>query len=392
MKALWHSNAPWAPTGYGQQTALFAPLLADRYKLALSSYYGLEGAPIQWHGIPVLPGIGGVFGDQHLVQHATRFFGGDPRDGLVFTLMDVWVLDPKWAREVRMACWTPVDHTPVPPKVVKFLHEGEVVPIAMSRFGEEQLAGAGLDSLYVPHGVDTKAYRPYDKKAIREAGGFPADAFLVGIVAANKGRPSRKSFSESFQAFAKFAERHDNAYLYLHTHLNPGYADGENIPSLLESCGIPQDRVRIADQYSMMFSPYTHESMARLYSALDVLLNPAKGEGFGIPVLEAQACGVPVVVTDVTAMREVAGAGWHVKHTPFWTGLDSWQAVPDVNDIVDALEECYGLPDGQRDKLSKVARTHALGYDVERVWREHWCPTLAEVERRLMPSVQKVAA
>jgi glycosyltransferase involved in cell wall biosynthesis len=235
-------------------------------------------------------------------------------------------------------------------------------------------------------------YRPHDKAAIRRAGGFPEDAFLVGMIAANKGRPSRKAFSETFQAFGRFAQTHDNAFLYLHTHLDAGYANGENIGGLLESCGIPQDRVRIADQYSVMFSPYTPESMASLYSALDVLVNPAKGEGFGIPILEAQACGVPVIVTDFTAMREVAGAGWHVKYAPFWTGLDSWQATADVDDIVAALEECYALPDGQRDKLSKAARRHALGYDAQRVWQEHWCPTLDTVERRVMPNVEVVAA
>ena len=36
-KLLWHSNAPWSPTGYGQQTSLFAPLLAEKYDLAISS-------------------------------------------------------------------------------------------------------------------------------------------------------------------------------------------------------------------------------------------------------------------------------------------------------------------------------------------------------------------
>ena len=43
-KLLWHSNAPWAPTGYGQQTGLFAPRLAEKYDMAISSFYGLEGS------------------------------------------------------------------------------------------------------------------------------------------------------------------------------------------------------------------------------------------------------------------------------------------------------------------------------------------------------------
>ena len=92
MKLLFHSNAPWSPTGYGQQTALFAPLLAEHYDLAVSSFYGLEGAPRRWQGIPVLPGIGGEYGSQSMIDHAGRFFGGDPRNGLVVTLLDVWVL------------------------------------------------------------------------------------------------------------------------------------------------------------------------------------------------------------------------------------------------------------------------------------------------------------
>jgi hypothetical protein len=71
-KVVWHSNAPWSPTGYGNQTALFTPLLAEHYDLTISSFYGLEGSPLDWNGIRVLPGLGGTFGDQTLLEHAVR--------------------------------------------------------------------------------------------------------------------------------------------------------------------------------------------------------------------------------------------------------------------------------------------------------------------------------
>jgi hypothetical protein len=83
-----------------------------------------------------------------------------------------------------------------------------------------------LDPLYCPHGIDTDTYQPHDRNTVREQVGLEEDAFLVGMVAANKGRPSRKSFSQAFQAFRKFAESHDNAYLYLHTMVNPGLSQG----------------------------------------------------------------------------------------------------------------------------------------------------------------------
>lgn len=379
-KLLWHSNAPWAPTGYGQQTGLFAPHIAEHYDMAISSFYGLEGAPITWEGIPVLPGIGGDFGGEYLVEHARQHFGGDPKGGLVATLMDVWVLDPGMMSQLNAACWVPVDHEPPPPGVVDFFLKSGAVPITMSKFGQRQLGR--LDPLYVPHGIDTDTYKPHDRKKVREQVGLPDDAFLVGMVAANKGRPSRKGFAQAFQAFRKFAESYDNAYLYLHTMVNPGIAAGENIPVLLDALGIPQDRVLIADQYRVLFDPYSHASMAKIYSSMDVLLNPAMGEGFGLTVLEAQACGVPAIVTNFSAMPEVCGAGWHVDWKPYWTGQNSWQATPDVEDIASALEECYGLSTRRRKQLSDAARKHALGYSLERVLKQHMLPALRVAEQR----------
>ena len=83
--------------------------------------------------------------------------------------------------------------------------------------------------------------------------------------------------------------------------------------------------------------------MADVYSSLDVLLNPAMGEGFGLPILEAHACGVPAIVTDFTAMSEVCGAGWKVGYDRVRTPLRAWQAWPNVEEIVESLEQCYGL-------------------------------------------------
>lgn len=377
---LWHSNAPWSPTGYGNQTGLFLPHLKDRYDVAVSSFYGLEGAPIKWNGVPVFPGVGGTYGDEHLVRHAARWFNGDPRAGLVVTLMDVWVLDPRWMGQLRSAAWVPVDHDPAPPAVISYFLESGAVPIAMSEFGRQMLGR--LDPLYVPHAVDTSVYRPRERAKAREEAGVPDGAFLVGMVAANKGRPSRKGFAQAFQAFARLAADHDNAYLYLHTMVNGGLANGEDIPALLEASGVPRDRVLIADQYRIVFDPYSHDSMAKIYSAMDVLLNPAMGEGFGIPVLEAQACGIPAIVTDFSAMREVCGAGWHVGHRRHWTGQLSWQVIPDVDDIAAALDECYRLPAPRRAKLHMTALQHAQRYALDRVLSVHMLPALRAAWQR----------
>ena len=122
------------------------------------------------------------------------------------------------------------------------------------------------------------------------------------------------------------------------------------------------------------------EDMAGMYSTLDVLMNASMGEGFGLTVLEAQSCGIPAIVTDFTAMREVCGAGWKVGYDRVRTPARSWQAWPKLDELVDALEQCYAA---DRGALSARAREHALAYDVDTVFEEHWLPALAELEQRL---------
>lgn len=380
-KLLWHSNAPFVSTGYGQQTAIFAPRLRDRYDVAISTFHGLDAAPIMWDGIKLYPGLSPDCGNNFLIPHARDHFDNDPRGGLVVTLMDVWVLLPQVAAALNMACWCPVDHEPAPPAVLNFFLKSGAVPLAMSEFGMRQLGR--LDPIYVPHGVDTTVFEPQPQVKARRAFGVPEDAFVVGIVAANKGHsPSRKGFSEALQAFRLLREEHDNAMLYLHTVLAPEFAQGEDIAAIVEQLGIPQESVKAADPYRMMFDPFSPRAMALMYSTMDVLLNPAMGEGFGIPVLEAQACGIPAIVTNFSAMPEVCGAGWHVACRPFWTGQKSWQATPDVQDIAEALQACYAMSKPQRLKMSGTARSYALDYDADRVLRRNMLPALRIVEQR----------
>jgi hypothetical protein len=153
-RLLWHSNAPFTATGYGAQTALFAKRLVEHYDLSISAFWGLEGAVIPWNGIAVLPGMNGTYGNETIAEHVAATFG-EPRNGLVLTLMDVWVLDPALWSQFNVASWVPVDHEPAPKPVRAFFEGSGSVPIAMSKFGQKMLED--FDPLYVPHGVDTKA-------------------------------------------------------------------------------------------------------------------------------------------------------------------------------------------------------------------------------------------
>lgn len=378
MRILWHSNAPWATTGYGVQTSRVVPKIKEAgHEIAISAYYGLEGNIVPWEDIAVFPGLPGTFGNEVILAHATAYFGGNIRSGLVTTLMDVWVLDPQVAAQANMACWVPVDHDPVTPKVEQFFENSAAIPIAMSRFGQERLER--FDPLYVPHVVDTSVYRPHDKAKARELVGLGEDAFVVGMVAANQGVPSRKCFPQAIEAFARFHSEHPEAVLMLHTdrHCDAG-VDIDQLISHYELLGA----VHTPPEYRYRFMPPSPEEMSLVYSMFDVLLNPSMGEGFGVPILEAQACGVPAIVTDFSAMQEVCGAGWKVDYKPIYTGQNSYMADPFVEDILEALQAAHAAPKAQRESMARQARQHALQYDTETVMREHMLPALEECAER----------
>lgn len=368
-------------SGYGNQTAITVPRIAALgHEVAINCFFGLEGGTIDWQGITCFPTDVTRFGNLMLPEYTKFLGGGDPSEVLVMTLMDVWVMLPAIhnMQQLRFACWVPIDHDPPPPRVVQFLEQSGARVIAMSRFGEKRLQERGLETLYVPHMVNTQTFlpQPETKGDYREGLKLPRDAFIVGMVACNQGIPSRKSFPQVFQAFAEFRRKHTDALLYLHSDIF-GHNQGVNLVELAQACGIPREAFAHSDQLMLQLG-IPQDLMGGVFNSFDVLAMPSFGEGFGIPLIEAQACGVPVITSDFTAMTELCGSGWLVEGDRWWDQLQSsWQFNPSVASIYEALEDAYENADGKRQK----AREFALAYDVETVFEDMWVPVMDELAK-----------
>ncbi len=85
------------------------------------------------------------------------------------------------------------------------------------------------------------------------------------------------------------------------------------------------EKLGIVDQ--VKFLDYVKdEDLPALYSGAIALTFPSLFEGFGLPILEAQACGTPVITSNISSMPEVAGKG-ALYVNPY-----------DVNDIVKGMK------------------------------------------------------
>jgi glycosyltransferase involved in cell wall biosynthesis len=205
------------------------------------------------------------------------------------------------------------------------------------------------------------------------------------MVAANKGLPPRKAFFEQIAAFAILAKQHKDVILYLHT--DDGTHAAETAP-LLDYCqtvGLtPGGTVFFCDQYANLLG-FPSEYMRDVYNCADVLSSVSCGEGFGIPIVEAQACGCPVIVGDWTSMGELCFSGWKLDKSeaepmyhPYFRAFQ-WQ--PHTAEIALRMMDAYEMR-GNRD-YRKRARSGAMAYDADRVTEKYWKPVLAEIEAGL---------
>ena len=389
-------SGDWANSGYGVQSRSLLPRLANlphfggRQAIAQFAWYGLHGGMHQVDGFAVYPGAADPYGNDVIAAHA-KDFGAN----IVVTLIDAWVLN-RIGERVKPALflpWLPIDHDPVPDKVLESIADAHL-PITYSKWGHAMLNRHNVPNHYIPHGIEPTVYHvAADRAAIAEfkrglTGGLDQQHLTV-MVAANKGYPDRKGFQQQLRAWAAFAQDKPHAWLYMHTEPTTLFG-GIDMGALLKNLGI-QQRVIFPDRYQNGVKGLPPEYLALVYNAADVYLGAAMSEGFGIPIVEAQACGTPVVVTDFSAMPELVRWGRSVPMLDrYWTPMNAWQALPDWVGIRQALEYFHSIwLDNGRDlpltqRHSTMQAIHAE-YDWDAIVRDQWTPLMDKLVQAAPP-------
>jgi glycosyltransferase involved in cell wall biosynthesis len=362
-------------------------MVADGHEVAISANHGAAVMMNCAHGHPIFPEGLIRYSLDAAPENIKTWVGDQPGFGVI--LFDLWPLNGVDAfKELNLACWTPIDHDPVPPGVTKFAMEGKHHIIAMSRFGEDRLLKAGIpreELTYIPHAIDRTVFNDRGKGA-RQAMGIPEDAFLVVTNAANRGRiPVRKAFGEMADAMATFMKDRPDVYWMLHTEPN-GHSEGVNIPRLIAALGIDSQRVRYPHPVHFR-NGIPQDAIAQMLSAADCHLLTSMGEGFGIPVAEAAACGTLSIVSDFSAQPELLTV--HGKKVPVQRVWDEFQtsffAIPNVPAIVTALQEVYEETKGGRVDRGAVSAAMER-YDQVKVYEQDWKPLIELMTARKKPT------
>jgi glycosyltransferase involved in cell wall biosynthesis len=377
VKLMIHSNAPEVGTGYAVQiTMLIRKLREQGYDIAVSAFYGGEGKMTEWEGHPVYPKGKQPYGGDVLGLHA-RHFGAD----LILTLMDFWALPEEipGLKGQRLAAWLPVDCTPLSVLDEERIEQHRPQVVAMSRFGQEMVQEtfpkARVD--YAPHMVDLEVFRPPDDRdELRRVMGVD-DKFVIFMNAANKDQ-ARKGWFEQMAAFARLAQKHDDVMLVAHTDA----VGGLDLNLMAARMGIAA-KVKFSSQYLMAAGLIGQDQLRGSYGMADLYSCCSLAEGFGIPIAEALACGVPVVVTDGSSMTEVAGpTQWKVDGQVQWaSGHAAYWKRPNIDLIHKVYEKAYAKG-AQYTAHQQAARKAAERFEVNRVVNDYWLPILPRLAGR----------
>jgi glycosyltransferase involved in cell wall biosynthesis len=188
--------------------------------------------------------------------------------------------------------------------------------------------------------VDTEVFRPLPERERLKSHKRFQGKFVVGCVARNQ---PRKNIPALVKAFARLSERIEDLHLYLH--MNPCDV-GYDIVTLLRRYRL-EGKADVNGPDFSLHQALEDEQLNRLYNLFDVMALPSTGEGFGLPILESMAAGVPVVATDYSACSELLqGRGERVRILTTVTAGTNLieQAVIDEEDLAARIERLYRNP------------------------------------------------
>lgn len=317
---------------------------------------------------------------ENLLKYNPDFFISMADCGLQGGFMEQVFEAKKRGWRGRWIAYTPFDTEVWEPRNWTTFLEGADINLAMADngvelFNQQKIRNRGA----IPLGVDPKIYRPLDnKEELRKRFNLTGN-FVSGFVGRNQ---TRKQIYQLIRGFAQFSKEKNDVKLLLHTDKQPAEQfTGWDIDAIVAKfSSIDPDLFNKviftkANMDVLTRQGVQQEQMNEYFNLMDVFCYASGGEGFGLPGLECQSAGVPLMMTAYSTAFELTGS--HGILIPVLkdeygrrvtiagpNGVEN--AVPNDGEIASLLDNLYKDWKGQKTRLtelSKKAREFALSYD-----------------------------
>lgn len=403
LKIIWNSNAVNVNSGYAVFTRdLLFRLLKDGWKIASVGFFGVEGYYTHMNGedliddrfkgikLKVYPKMNDPYGSDALLNHGIDFGAH-----VAFAMQDMQTLNVANLqglnkRGIKFIPYLPIDQNPVYPPVLNVLNHAYKI-ITFSRYGHKVLQDTGYTSTLILEGVDTEIFKPMDKKKCREELQIPQDAFVFGMIGANKENPPRKGYQEAIEAFKMFSEEHPKARIFFHTQqTSPTGFPILQFGKYLEI----HDKMLFLNSYKSTFASSSPE-IAKEINAFDILLHPSQTEGFGLLPVESQSCGIPPIVNNCHSQPEmiIEGKTGEICETgkEYFRNMGAYVYPANVNSLYDKMKLLYRKVKNEdsRKRIAKRARQNVLdNYNIDKLAKV-WIDYLEELQEEVLPIDKK---
>lgn len=194
-----------------------------------------------------------------------------------------------------------------------------------------------------------------DKMGVECMFGFNAQNFGI-----------KKRIERLIDAFSIFAK--DKKDVHLHLHTLPLYIKGLNLLEIINYYGI-KDKITFS-YGDFRSSGWSEHALNVLYNQFDIYSSASSGEGFGLPILETAAIGIPQIHPDFIPFQEFMGydaekRGLLVKCTKQLTISGELRALVDPQSLAEKMEILFA-DDGLRKTLGQNAQKWASQYTWDR--------------------------
>ena len=285
--------------------------------------------------------------------------------------------------------------------------------ISTAKFTQEQLKEwRNLDTDLIYETIDMeKVYKPVDKEKkleLRKKYRFKEDDFVIYYSGRNI---MRKRPFILIDAVAKLLCETENTYLYLNIPMlvvqnEAFYPDDLNpidfVKRVLKKKYnrdlIEEGRIIFVRRGGLGSQDISEQQNSELYCISDVLLNSSGGEGFGLTPVEANACGIPVIIPNNSTSKELLGIedaskepesgfqfgkGGLLTNCPIdlWVGYGLRQHLTTVENTYKALKFLYKDPQ-LRENLGKQGREYVLKTFNQEIFKKKWLDIIKTTKKK----------